>query len=189
MDTLRSIPQSLAALSVAARSGLRHALRELMNAKVHDSYAGRDAASMTASASATSAMPSPSGSGGVPSAPNDKLPSPWGFITSGYALGLLLMVRFLHISALSLSHACNAGSSAQPDRTCCCSSAPNWPCPPSTTPAYLAYFAPHQRLGHPHPPRLARAVYCAPRNCLIPVDHLACAGRRRLGTSCHSKRQ
>ncbi|QRV72778.1 hypothetical protein RhiJN_00792 [Ceratobasidium sp. AG-Ba] len=93
MDTLRSIPDSLAAV----RSGLRHVVRELLNGKVQISYVGPDSdptpsyTTITPAPTATSSAAT--GSGPVP---NDKLPSPWGFITSGYALGLLLMAVILN---------------------------------------------------------------------------------------------
>ncbi|KAG9098952.1 hypothetical protein FRC07_010570, partial [Ceratobasidium sp. 392] len=111
MDALRSIPDSVA----AARAGLRHVMRELMNGKVQISYIGPDTdptptrmAAASPSASATA-----SGSGPVP---NDKLPSPWGFVTSGYALGLLLMAVILNRIAHVVVPPRQVGRRRQPRR-------------------------------------------------------------------------
>ncbi|KAH7343797.1 hypothetical protein B0J17DRAFT_643970 [Rhizoctonia solani] len=84
MDTLRSLPESLS----AARASLRHIVRELVGGKVEISYVP---------APTSSPFPSPSPSPPLASQPPvDKMPSPWGFMTSGYALGLLLMAILLN---------------------------------------------------------------------------------------------
>ncbi|EUC57768.1 daxx domain protein, putative [Rhizoctonia solani AG-3 Rhs1AP] len=84
MDTLRSLPESLSAV----RSSLRHILRELVGGKVEISY-------VPAPSSLPSPTPSPTPT--LDSQPPvDKMPSPWGFMTSGYALGLLLMAVLLN---------------------------------------------------------------------------------------------
>ncbi|KAG8747555.1 hypothetical protein FRC10_000691 [Ceratobasidium sp. 414] len=110
MDALRSIPDSVA----AARAGLRHVVRELLNGKVQISYIGPDAdptpTRMAAAPSASSAAP------GLGPVPNDKLPSPWGFVTSGYALGLLLMAIILNRIAHVVVPPRQTGRRRQPRR-------------------------------------------------------------------------
>ncbi|KAG8692303.1 hypothetical protein FRC09_011315 [Ceratobasidium sp. 395] len=113
MDALRSIPDSVAAV----RAGLRHVVRELLNGKVQISYIGPDAdptpTRMATTSSATSSSTATPGSGPVP---NDKLPSPWGFITSGYALGLLLMAVILNRIAHVVVPPRQTGRRRQPRR-------------------------------------------------------------------------
>ncbi|CEL59559.1 Protein ASI3 OS=Saccharomyces cerevisiae (strain ATCC 204508 / S288c) GN=ASI3 PE=1 SV=2 [Rhizoctonia solani AG-1 IB] len=88
MDALRSLPESLSAV----RANLRHIVRELVGGKVEISY-------VHAPTGTSSPLPSPSPSPSPalgPQPPVDKMPSPWGFMTSGYALGLLLMAVLLN---------------------------------------------------------------------------------------------
>ncbi|KAL5636924.1 hypothetical protein ACGC1H_000785 [Rhizoctonia solani] len=84
MDTLRSLPESLSAV----RSSLRHIVRELVGGKVEISY-------VPAPSSLPSPTPTPTPTLDT-QPPVDKMPSPWGFMTSGYALGLLLMAVLLN---------------------------------------------------------------------------------------------
>ncbi|GAB1520057.1 hypothetical protein RhiTH_003130 [Rhizoctonia solani] len=86
MDALRSLPQSLSAV----RANLRHIVSELVGGKVEISYVPAPSSTPLPSPS-----PSPSPTLG-PQPPVDKMPSPWGFMTSGYALGLLLMAVLLN---------------------------------------------------------------------------------------------
>ncbi|CUA70186.1 hypothetical protein RSOLAG22IIIB_00536 [Rhizoctonia solani] len=84
MDTLRSLPESL----WAVRTNLRHIARQLIGGKVEISYVP---------APSGSPSPTPSPSPTLDPQPQvDKMPSPWGFMTSGYALGLLLMALLLN---------------------------------------------------------------------------------------------
>ncbi|KAG9101605.1 hypothetical protein FS749_005485 [Ceratobasidium sp. UAMH 11750] len=111
MDALRSIPDSVA----AARAGLRNVVREILNGRVQISYIGPDTdptpTRMTTAPSASSSAVH--GSGPVP---NDKLPSPWGFVTSGYALGLLLMAIILNRIAHVVVPPRQTGRRRQPRR-------------------------------------------------------------------------
>ncbi|KAF8759989.1 Zinc finger, C3HC4 type (RING finger) [Rhizoctonia solani] len=119
MDALRSLPQSLSAV----RANLRHIVSELVGGKVEISYVPAPSSTPLPSPS-----PSPSPTLG-PQPPVDKMPSPWGFMTSG-----------------------PTGSAPQPNHKRRSTTAPK-PSPTTILPpkTMAPVSSPHQHISHPYP--------------------------------------